>query len=119
MKQVSVAIINKSAPFGSMAGKEAQDLALIFGSYEQEVAIYFIGDGVYHLIQQQAELIGAKDYLKTYEAFSFYDIEHLYVCENSLNERNIEPSALLDIATVITSEQMSLKLAEHHAVYTF
>jgi len=119
MKQVSVAVINNSAPFRDMTGKEAQDLALIFGSYEQEVAMYFIGDGVYHLVTQQAELIGAKDYLKTYEAFSFYDIEHLYVCQKSLAERNIQPSALLNIATVITPEQISSKLAEHHAVYTF
>jgi len=68
---------------------------------------------------KEAQDLAAKDYLKTYEAFSFYDIEHLYVCENSLNERHIEPSALLDIATVITPKKMSSKLAEHHAVYTF
>ena len=54
----TLAIINAKAPYSDNAGKDALDIALIFGSFEQPVSLFFQGDGVYQLIdEQQAELI--------------------------------------------------------------
>ncbi len=118
MNTTSVAIINHHAPFGTMAGKEAQDLALIFGSYEQDVTMYFIGDGVYHLARaQHPELINAKDYLKTYEAFAFYDIEKIYACSDSLKQRKISDTA--NFVTLLTPEQLKEHIKQHQAVFNF
>ena len=41
----SIAIVNTQAPFSSATGKEALDAALIFGSFEQAISLFFIGDG--------------------------------------------------------------------------
>ena len=49
----SVAIINTNAPLSKANAKDALDVALIFGSYEQAVSLYFQGDGVYQLIAEQ------------------------------------------------------------------
>ena len=38
----TVAILNTEAPFSSAAGKESLDAALIFGSYEQAISLFFI-----------------------------------------------------------------------------
>jgi tRNA 2-thiouridine synthesizing protein C len=114
----SIGIINHKAPFDNFQGKEAQDLALIFGSYEQDITLYFIGDGVYHFTgNQNPSLIGAKDYLKTYEAFGFYDIEKLFVCHESLEQRGI--SDLPDFVTIISRDKMKEALNQHKTIFNF
>ncbi|WP_286267307.1 sulfurtransferase complex subunit TusC [Thalassotalea atypica] len=120
MTSTSVAIINQHAPFDASHGKEAQDLALIFGSYEQQVSMFFIGDGVYHLVQNQSpDQISAKDYLKTYAAFKFYDIEHIYVCSDSLAKRSLRPVFSIDNVSALSPQEMAEKIKQHKAVFTF
>ena len=84
------AIINCKAPFSQIHGKDALDISLIFGSFEQDVSLFFLGDGVWQLIDNQdTGHIQTKNYLKTFSAFEFYDIEKIYVCEKSLIERQL------------------------------
>ena len=72
----SVAIINSSSSFDSSSAREALDAAMIYGSYEQQVALFFIGDGVFQTQEnQQPALLATKDFLATFGALSFYDIE--------------------------------------------
>ena len=70
-----VAILNTKAPFAHATAKEALDVALIYGSYEQETSLFYQGDGVYQLVnEQQPELINAKNFLKTF-LFNLVDIK--------------------------------------------
>jgi tRNA 2-thiouridine synthesizing protein C len=39
--KAGLAIINSKAPYSSYFGKDALDVALIFGSYEQKVSLFF------------------------------------------------------------------------------
>lgn len=115
-----IALINSRSPFGDNAGKDALDLALIFGSYEQEVSLFFHGDGVYQLItQQQPALIQQKDYLKTFAAFALYDIEHVYVCEHSLKERRLSSQFHIANVEVLSLSAFNEKLIEHQAIFRF
>ncbi|MFQ3209639.1 MAG: tRNA 2-thiouridine synthesizing protein C, partial [Colwellia sp.] len=89
-KEFGLAIINSKAPFSSNHGKDALDVALMFGSFEQKVSLFFQGDGVYQLMaNQDGRLVSIKDYLKTFSAFEFYDIEDIYVCQQSLVSRQL------------------------------
>lgn len=92
-KVKQVAILNAVAPLALHDSKDALDLALIFGTYEQQTAMFFQGDGVYQVMaNQQPETLGIKNHLKTYAALPFYDVETFYVCEESLNKRQLEPN---------------------------
>lgn len=117
----ATAIITKSLPFGKNAGKDALDLALLFGSYEQQISLFFIGDGVYHLLQNQTpEKIGAKDYISTYKALAFYDIENVYVCKESLNQRGLLSNEnILADAQILDKNALTNALNHHNTVYTF
>jgi len=120
MKATSIAIINSKAPFGSTAGKEALDVALIFGSYEQSVSLFFHGDGVYQLItNQQPELLGIKNYLKTFSAFEFYDIEKIYVCEKSLSDRQLHTNFHIENVDVLCSREFYEKLSLADTILRF
>ncbi|WDE09656.1 sulfurtransferase complex subunit TusC [Thalassomonas haliotis] len=116
----SVAIINSQAPFSSTAGKDALDIALIFGSYEQNIALFFLGDGVYQLIDRQnPALIHQKDYLKTFSAFEFYDIEQVYVCAQSLEDRGLTEQFHIKNITILEPMQFAQTLADFQVIFRF
>jgi len=116
----SLAIINAKAPYSSTAGKDALDIALIFGSFEQAVSLFFQGEGVWQLIKEQdGSIISAKDYLKTFAAFEFYDIEQVYVCQSSLKERNLPESFHIDNVNVLNQQDFAKKLTSHHSILRF
>lgn len=115
-----LAIINSKAPFSSTHGKDALDIALIFGSFEQKVSLFFQGDGVYQLINNQdATVLSIKDYLKTFSAFEFYDIEDIYVCQQSLANRQLAEDFHISDVQVLASVEFSAALNSHQHVLRF
>ncbi len=119
-EESGLAIINSKAPFSSTYGKDALDIALIFGSFEQKVSLFFQGDGVYQLINNQdGTLLSIKDYLKTFSAFEFYDIEDIYVCQQSLsNTQLIEDFHISDVQ-ILASIEFGAALNRHQHILRF
>lgn len=116
----SLALLNSKAPFSNVAGRDSLDIALIFGSFEQEVALFFQGDGVYQLMQdQQGKLIACKDYLKTFAAFEFYDIETVYVCQESLTERGLNDTFHIEQVQILPAQDFANKLTSHNTILRF
>ena len=114
------AILNAKAPYSSSAGKDALDIALIFGSFEQPISLFFQGDGVWQLIQgQDGTIISVKDYLKTFAAFEFYDIENIFLCQQSLIERGLSDNFHIEQVQVLASNEFADKLASHHSILRF
>lgn len=116
----TLALLNAKAPFGNSAGKDSLDIALIFGSFEQSISLFFQGDGVWQLVRNQdATKISIKDYLKTFSAFEFYDIEDIYVCQSSLIERSLTAEFHIEEVQVLNQLEFSQKLALHQTVLRF
>lgn len=114
------AILNSKAPYSNTAGKDALDIALIFGSFEQPTSLFFQGDGVWQLMQgQNGTIISVKDYLKTFAAFKFYDLENIYVCQESLIQRGLTDNFHIDQVQVLARDEFAEKLALHHTVLRF
>jgi len=116
----TVAVLNAHSSFNSSYGKDALDVALIFGSYEQEVSLFFQGEGVRQLISvQNASLINAKDYLATFSALEFYDVENIYVCLTSLKQRNLAADFHIDNVNVLPEQEFSARLRQHKTIIRF
>ncbi|MFT6900108.1 MAG: tRNA 2-thiouridine synthesizing protein C [Colwellia sp.] len=116
----SVAVINASAPLSKANAKDALDIALIFGSYEQAVSLYFLGDGVYQLIaEQQPEKVEQKNFLKTFAALEFYDIENIYVCHHSMIERGLTNHFSIENVQVLNRDDFSTSLHQHQTILRF
>jgi len=119
-KNKSIAILNSRAPFSSANGKDALDIALIFGSYEQDTSLFFQGDGVWQLVnQQETDNISMKNYLKTFAALEFYDIENIYVCAASLAQRALPNDFHIDNVTVLNSNEFSKELHSRQILLRF
>ncbi|CAM2798831.1 sulfurtransferase complex subunit TusC [Shewanella loihica] len=93
MKKIT--IIFRHAPHGSAKGREGLDFALLSASFEQEVSLIFVDEGVLNLLPQQTpEAIGAKDFLAAFKALPLYDIECVFACQQSLADYQLDESAL-------------------------
>ncbi|MGJ8679918.1 sulfurtransferase complex subunit TusC [Paraglaciecola sp.] len=115
-----VAIVNQTSPFGTSKGQESLELALALSNFGQEVSLFFIDDGVFQLLAHQSpENIQAKAYFKTFSALEFYDIENIYVCEESLKVRNLDISSLCIPVTLLSHTEHAQKIALYRHTMVF
>jgi tRNA 2-thiouridine synthesizing protein C len=116
----SIAILNTKAPFAQSNAKESIDVALIFGTYEQNTHLFFQGDGVYQLLNKQTpDNISIKDFLKTFSAFEFYDLNNIYVCQRSLTERKLLADFHISNVQVLSNEDFTTALHQHSVILNF
>lgn len=86
----NVLVIANKAPFDHTYMREALDMTLIFAAIEQNISLLFQGPAVLSLKQGQTpEALKLKNYFKTFGTLSLYDVEHVYVCENSLQRYSL------------------------------
>lgn len=115
----NIAILNAS-PTINESSKAALDVALIYGSFEQKTSLFYQGEGVWQLTQNQnMEQVNVKNFIKTMAALEFYDIEHIYVCSESLSERSLSQQFHIDNVQVLNREVFSEKLHQHHIILRF
>jgi tRNA 2-thiouridine synthesizing protein C len=82
--------VNRKAPYGTVYALESLEVVLIGAAFEQEVQLLFIDDGVYQLTKgQSTEGVGMKNFSKTYAALGDYEVNQIYVDEQSLKDRGL------------------------------
>lgn len=98
----TIAFVFRSAPFASSAGREGVDAVLATTAYTDQVGVFFMADGVYHLRSgQQSALLDAKDHLSMLKLFNLYDINQIFVSAESLESRHLDIHQLIDIGCSI------------------
>ncbi|MEJ2124571.1 MAG: sulfurtransferase complex subunit TusC [Alphaproteobacteria bacterium] len=90
--------INRKAPYGTIYALESLEVVLIGAAFEQDVALAFMDDGVYQLIDgQDTTGIGMKNFSKTYKALGDFEINRLYDEKESLAERGLTLENLMHL----------------------
>ncbi|SDK37680.1 tRNA 2-thiouridine synthesizing protein C [Ferrimonas sediminum] len=118
MKQL--AIVFTQMPHGRTGGREALDLALLSASYDIPTQCFFVGDGVYQLLTgQEPGQIESRDYIATFKALPMYDIEQIWVCQESLQQRGLVADDLMMPVNVLTRQQLTQQLNGTEQVLTF
>lgn len=65
-------------------------MTLTAAAFDQPVSLLLIDDGVYSLKSgQQPHELDCKDIIPVFEALALYDVEHIYVEVESLQERGL------------------------------
>lgn len=109
-----------SAPHGSTAGREGLDALLATANYTEEIAVFFVADGVGQLLKnQEVAPILTRNYIPTFKLLPMYEIEQLYVCQYSLAERGLSECELVLTADLLTPAQLTAKLARCSKVLHF
>ncbi|MFG1174884.1 sulfurtransferase complex subunit TusC [Erwiniaceae bacterium CAU 1747] len=116
-----IAFVFSQSPHGSSAGREGLDAVLATSALSDEIALFFISDGVFQLTAgQQPQAILARNYIATFGVLPLYDVEQCYICSASLAERGMAADAARVLpAEVLTPEALRARLAEFDRVLTF
>lgn len=104
-----IAIIISKTPHGSASGREALDAVLALSSIN-DVSLFFIGEGVFHLLpNQQPDKILARDYIATFGVLELYDIDKIYVCTQDLVEKGLSVDKfIIDVESIDQRQQQQL-----------
>lgn len=112
--------VNRKAPYGTIYALESLEVVLITATFDQDVSLVFMDDGVYEIVKgQQTKDIGLKNFSPSYRALEGYDIEKLYVEEVSLRERGLTEKDLLVPVEVLNSQQMAELMQQQDVVLSF
>lgn len=116
-----IAFVFTQGPHGSSAGREGLDAVLATSALTDEIALFFISDGVLQLTEgQQPQQILARNYIATFGVLPLYDIERCYLCAAALTERGIAPEAARVLAAeVLAPDELRARLNDYDRVMTF
>ena len=112
--------VNRKAPYGTIYALESLEVVLITATFDQDVSLVFIDDGVYELVKgQQTKGIGVKNFSPSYRALEGYDVEKLYVDSASLTQRGLTEANLLVPVELLDAQQMGELMAEQDVILSF
>ncbi|MBN0987939.1 sulfurtransferase complex subunit TusC [Amphritea pacifica] len=116
----SFLIINRKAPYGSSAARDALDVALTISVFEQPLSLLFMGDGVLQLLPEHiASEIGQKNLSANLAMLEMYDIDRLYVCRQALEQRGIRPADIRLNITLLDQNGIAALIKQQDQVLSF
>ena len=91
----SLLVVVRHAPYGSSLARTSLEVALTAATYEQEVGVLFMGEGVLQLLpEQDSTQIGVKNIGKLIASFPLYDLDSLFVDEDALLRHGLDDKNL-------------------------
>ena len=112
--------VNRKAPYGTIYALESLEVVLITATFDQDVSLVFIDDGVYELVKgQQTKDIGIKNFSPSYRALEGYDVEKLYVDRASLELRGLCEKDLLVPVEVLGTDAMADLMEQQDVILSF
>ena len=121
MTQKKILFISRHAPYGSSLAKEALDAILAASAYDQELSILFMDDGVFQLLKNQnSYAIAQKSFASMLPALELYDINNIYIHDESLKARGITTHDLvLDDTQILDNAAVSRLLLRQDQLLSF
>ena len=114
----------RHAPYGNSIAKEAIDAVLAASAYGQTLTVLFMDDGVFQLVQQQQTIEcdhnkQEKNIAKLISALAIYDVEPLFACAESLQQRGLSLEQLCDNVILLTKDDMHKLLQTQDHLLSF
>jgi tRNA 2-thiouridine synthesizing protein C len=116
----SFLLICRHAPYGQTLAREALDVALTAATFDQSVALLFMGDGVQQLVRaQQPSAIAQKALDKQLAALPLYDVETIYVETAALRTRGLTAADLALPVQLLEAAAIAQAIDAHDIVLGF
>ncbi|MGF1753304.1 sulfurtransferase complex subunit TusC [Vibrio makurazakiensis] len=115
-----IAFVFHNFPHSTASGREGLDALLAASAYTDDIAVFFVGDGVTQLLKEQTPAkVLSRDYVAAFKLMDLYDIEQVYVCENSLQKFGLKSSDLVIDTETLTTTEIALKMGQCDQLLTF
>jgi tRNA 2-thiouridine synthesizing protein C len=109
--------VNRRAPYGTIYALECLEVVLVAAAFDQDVSVVFLDDGVCQLKKNQDTAdIGMKNFSKTYGALDDYDVEKIYVEEESLLARGLTADDLVIPVQVVAASALQDIMSQQDVV---
>ena len=128
-KKVMVTV--RRAPHGSIYVQESVEVMFIFATYDMDLSVVFLDDGVLALQKgQDTKGLGIKGFMASLGALVDWEVTNVYVDRQSLKARNIAEDAIIAIGKdddtdapirpkVLDSAEIAKMMAAQHAIASF
>ncbi len=117
---MKLGFVFNSFPHTSARGREGLDALLAASAYCDDIAVFFVGAGVTQLVAgQQPQQALNRDYIATFKLFDLYDIEQVYLCQQSLQQFGLQVDELVIVGQALQPEQLSQQLQKCQRILTF
>ena len=128
-KKVMVTV--RKAPHGSIYVQESIEVMFIFATYDMDLSVVFMDDGVLALQKgQDTSGLGIKGFMASLGALVDWEVTNVYVDRQSLMDRNIAEDAIIAIGKdddtdapirpkVLDSAEIAKMMAAQHSLVSF
>ena len=127
-KKVMVTV--RRPPHGSIYVQESIEVMFIFATYEMDLSVVFLDDGVLALHPgQDTQGLGIKGFMASLGALVDWDVTKVYVDRESLKLRNIPEETIVAIGKddadapirpkVINSAEIAALMVQQHSIVSF
>ncbi len=91
----SLLIVVRRSPYGSSLARTSLEVALSGATFEQDIGVLFMGNGVFHLLPgQDTDTLGVRNIAKLIASFPLYELESLFADKAALRHHGITQQAL-------------------------
>lgn len=80
---MKLAFVFRTSPHGNAIAREGLDALLAASAFcdEEEIGVFFIGDGIFNLIpHQNPETLLQKDFIASWKLLDLYEIQQRFLC---------------------------------------
>jgi tRNA 2-thiouridine synthesizing protein C len=115
----NLTFISRRTPYGSGYAKACLDMVLSAAVFDQHVTLIFMDDGVLQLqYPQAAGCISAKDLGAALSALPLYDVDQIYVEQESLRLRGMSLENLAMEARLCDAQKIAELIRQSDVVFT-
>lgn len=112
--------IQHCAPYQGYGALETLDALLVVAAFGQNPSVLFQGDGVWQLLKaQESQMMGRNSLVAQLEVLPLYDVEDIYVDEDSLISRGLNIHQLALPAKLLKKIDMAVFFAQHAPLIRF
>ena len=116
----TLGFVFRTAPHGCSSGREGLDAVLASSAYTENIHLFFIDDGVFQLLKhQQPKAILSRDYIATFKMLELYEVETIFVSEESLMARGLSTKDLIIDVIICKHDQLVAELHQCRQLLTF
>lgn len=106
----SICIVFNKAPYGSQAGRELLDIALMAAAFDMPITAIFVEHGVYQLLKgQEPDILNIKNHSATFKALPLYGIEDIFVEQTAMQNFDLTNDELVDIEGLKITSSAEIK----------
>ncbi len=110
----------RKAPHGTIYALEGLEAILVFCSYEQEISLLFMDDGVFSLEKgQDTSELGIKNFSSTYRVLEDYGVTRVCVDKESLEIRGLGKKDLLIDVEVMNDQEIADLMNKQDVILPF